>query len=85
MRFQISPNALNVIHLATAAIPGAVATALVSGGGNNALAASLFASAILSAIAQACHFSATTVSVINALPALTAQLTTTTPTQETSK
>jgi hypothetical protein len=76
MGIQINPAALNVVHVAAAAIPSAIATALVSGGGNNYYACALFVSSILGAIAQVCHFNKTTVAVVQSIPAIVAQLST---------
>jgi hypothetical protein len=72
MKFEISPTVHNAVQVAATAIPGAIATAIIGGGGNNYMAGALFLSSVLSALSQALHFSNTTNNVIHSLPAIVA-------------
>jgi uncharacterized membrane protein YjjP (DUF1212 family) len=74
MALTITPAMHNAVQVAAAAIPGAIATAMLNGGGNGYMASALFASCILSAVSQVLHFNAATQNVVANLPAIVALL-----------
>jgi hypothetical protein len=72
MGIEISPTVHNAIQVAVTAIPGAIATGLLSSGGNGYMASALIISSILSAVSQTLHFSTATNNIIRGLPAIVA-------------
>jgi hypothetical protein len=72
MNFKITPAAVNALHVVAAILPTAAGSAILGGGGNTAIAITLFASSILSALAQSFHFSASATNLINNLPMIVA-------------
>jgi hypothetical protein len=72
MDLKITPTTINALHMVAAILPSAAASALLGSGGNTYIATSLFASTVLSAVAQSFHFSATTRNIINNLPMIVA-------------